>query len=122
MHGQIGVGHADVFGLRAVDQVAEDPASAAAALPVRRLAAEAAAAARRDARDEDTVAGADRAYVAARFDDLTDGLVTEHGAGAYLREIPLENVQVRPADGDGVDTDDRVAGVLDTGVRHVLPD
>lgn len=67
-------------------------------------------------RSADTVVSR-ASYVASRFDDLTDGFVPEHGAGAYLRNIPLENVQVRPADGDGVDTDDHVAGVLESGVQ-----
>lgn len=113
--------YADVLGLRAVNGVAEDPAPATAALPVHAFPAVAAAAARRDARDQDTVTGADRADVAAHVDDLPDGFVSEHRAGAYLRYVALENVQIGPADRDGVDTDDRVGGILDTGIRHVLP-
>ena len=59
-------GHPHVLGLRAVDEVAEDPAAAAQALPVATLAAEAARSARGDARDEDPIAGLDVLDAGAR--------------------------------------------------------
>ena len=55
----VGERHADVFGLGAVDEVAEDPAATAEALAVATLAAEAARPARGDARHEDAVADAE---------------------------------------------------------------
>ena len=45
----------------------------------------------------------------------------EDRARTHLGHVALEDVQVRAADGDGVDPDDRVGGVLDAGVRDLLP-
>ena len=42
-------------------------------------------------------------------------------ARPYLGHIALEDVQIRAADGDGVDPHDGVGGVLDGGVRDLLP-
>ncbi|GAA3246276.1 hypothetical protein GCM10020256_73830 [Streptomyces thermocoprophilus] len=121
VHRQVGVGDADVLGLCAVDEVAEDPASAAAALAVHRLAAVGAPAAGRDAGDQHPVAGAYGPYVGAGLHDLADRLVSEDGAGADLGDVALEDVQIGSADGDGVDPDDRVGRLLDGRIRHVLP-
>src|SRR5690606_16360762 len=121
VHGQVGVGDADVFGLRAVDQMAEDPASPAAALTVHGLAAEAAAAAGGDAGHEHAVSGTYAAHVAAGLDDLADRLVSEDGARLHLGHVALEDVQIRAADGDGVDPHDRVGGFLDAGIGDFFP-
>lgn len=121
MHGQVGKGHPYVFGLGAVDGVAEHPAATATALPVVALTAEAAPATRGYARDQYTVAGADRTDVGPGLDHGADGFVPQHPAGSHLGHVALENVQVGTADGDDVDADDGVGSVLDRGVRDVLP-
>ena len=113
--------HARVLGLKAVDQVAEDPATSARAESVTSLLAEAAAPARRDARDEDTVALHERRDRAADGDDGTDRLVAEDRPRLHLGHIALEDVQIGPADGGRVDPDDRVCRIDDGGVGNVLP-
>jgi hypothetical protein len=60
-------------------------------------------------------------HIAAGFDDLAHRLVPQHRARAHLGQIPLEDVQVRPADGGDVDAHDRVGGLLDVGVRNLFP-
>src|SRR4051794_23352460 len=59
-------------------------------------------------------AGADR-------HDRPDGLVSEDPSRADRRHVAAENVQVRTANGDRVDADDRVSRILDDRVRHLGP-
>lgn len=113
--------HAHVLGLGAVDQVTEDPASASPAMAVHGLATIGAAAAGGDAGDQDPVPRPYGAHVGAGLHHLADRLVPEHRAGTHLGYVALEDVQVGAADGDGVDAHDHVGGVLETGVRDVLP-
>lgn len=121
VHGQIGEGHPYVFGLGAVDGVAEHPAAPTAALPVVALTAEAAPAARGYARDQDPVTGPDRTDVGPGLDHCADGFVPQHPAGGHLGHVALDDVQVGPADGDDIDADHRVGGVPDHRIRNVLP-
>lgn len=121
VHGQVGKGHADVVGLGAVDQMAEDPAATAPALAVRPLPAVGAAPARGDAGDQYPVTRPHGPDVTADLDDLADGLVAEDRTGAYFRNVALEDVQVRAADGDGSDAHDRVGGILDRWVGDLFP-
>jgi hypothetical protein len=110
-----------VLRLGAVDLVAEDPSSATEALSVAALPAEAARAARRDARYEHPVTGLPILDPAPHRLDRADGFVTENAARRHRRDVTLQDVQIRPADGHGIDTHDRV-GVLDEqGIRHLLP-
>jgi hypothetical protein len=118
---QVGERHADVLGLGSVDLVAEDPAAAAQALPVPALAAEPACPARGDAGDEHPVAGPDPLHAAADRLDRPDGLVTQDASVGDGGHVSLENVQIGPADRDGLDADDRVSVVGDLGFRHVFP-
>ena len=111
--GGVGERHPRELGLQAVDQVAEDPASAAGAEAVAALPAEAAAAARGDAGDEHAVAGLERRDRVADLDDRADGLVAEDRAGLHLGHVALEDVQVGAADRGRVDADDRVRRLLD---------
>ena len=110
-----------VLGLGAVDLVAEDPAAAAEALAVAALPAEAARAARRDARDEHPVADLDRLDAGADCLDRADRLVAEDPAVGHRRDVALEDVQIGAADGDGVDADDGVGVARDRGLRDLLP-
>ena len=110
-----------VLRLGAVDLVAEDPASAAEALSVAALPAEAARAAGRDARHQHPVAGLAILDPAPDRFDRADGLVAEDAARGHRRDVTLEDVQIGPADGHRIDPHDRV-GVLDErGIRHLLP-
>ena len=112
--GVLGEGDACVFGLEAVDEVAEDPAAAADALSVAALLAEATAPAGGHAGEQHPVAGGDRGDGGANLLDGADGLVAEDRAGRGLGHVALEDVQVGAADRGGVDAHDRV-GRLDQG-------
>ena len=102
--------------------MAEDPAASAGAEAVARLLAEAAAAARRDARDEHAVALSERRDGVADLDDGSDGLVAEDPSRLDLGDVALEDVQVGPADRRGVDADDRVrrASIVGSGMVSQL--
>jgi len=50
-----------------------------------------------------------------------DRLVAEHPAGLHLGHVAAEDVQIRAADRHRVDPDDRVARVLDAGIRDLRP-
>ena len=115
VHGRVGERHARELCLEPVDEVAEDPAASAGAKAVVALAAEAAAAARRDAGHEHAVALVQRRDAAARLDDGADGLVAEDGPWLHLGDVALEDVQVGPADRRRVDLDDDVGRVQDVG-------
>lgn len=121
VHGQVREGNTDVFGLGAVDQVAQDPAATAQALAARLPPAVVAASAGGDARDEDPVAAVHGAHVGAGLDDFADRLVAQHGSGAYLGDVAFEDVQVGAADGGRVDTHDDVGGLLDARVGDLVP-
>ena len=117
----VGERHAGELGLQPVDEVAEDPASAAGAEPVAAFLAEAAPPAGRDAGDEHAVSRLERRHGASGLDDRADGLVAEDRAGLHLGDVALEDVEVRPADRRGVDPHDRVRRLLDCRVGYVLP-
>jgi hypothetical protein len=111
----------NLLGLRAVDAMPEDPPAAAEALPVPRLAAEAAPAAGADAGDQHAVTRLNPADPGADLGHGADGLVTEDPRRLSGGHVPLEDVQVRSADGDRVHAHDGVLRVLDHGIRDVLP-
>jgi hypothetical protein len=113
--------NAGELGLQPIDQVAEDPPSAAHAEAVAALPAETAATARGDARDEHAVAGAQRGHRAAGLEDGSDSLVAEDRPGCHLGDVALENVKVGAANRGGVDADDRVRRLLDLRLRDLFP-
>ena len=47
--------------------------------------------------------------------------MTEDPAAGHGRHVALQNVQVRTADGDGIDTDDRVGVIADYRLRRFFP-
>ena len=89
---------AHVFGLRAVDLVAEDPA-ASGAVRIHAAAAIVAFAAGGDARDEHAIADGNAVTAGADLLDHADALVTEDAAGRTGRHVAFEDVQVGAADG-----------------------
>ncbi len=109
------------LGLKPVDQMAEDPAAPAGAEAVVALLAEAAASARRDARDEHPVARRDRRDGGADLDDGADGLVAEDRPRRHLGDVALEDVQIGTADRRRVDAHDRVGRIDDRRVGHGIP-
>ncbi len=121
VHRRVGERHPRVLGLKTVDQVAEDPAASTAAEAIPRLLAEAAAAARGDAGDQDAVAGFERRDRTSHVDDGPDRLVTQDPAGLDLGDVALEDVQVGAADGRGVDPDECVRRLQDRRVGNGLP-
>src|SRR6478672_725580 len=88
----VGERYPDVFGLRAVDQVAEDPATAAQALAVCGLPAIPAATAGRDARDKHPVTDCHPLQGGPDLDDGADGFVSEHAPRRDLGNVALQNV------------------------------
>jgi hypothetical protein len=122
---QAGPGERDsrVLGLQPVDQVAEDPADAADLLAMRRHApgAVAATAAVGDRRDDHLVARRQPGHGGAEFGDRADRLVAENPSVRDGWHVALEDVQVRAADGRGVDPDDRIGGVLDGRIGDLFP-
>ena len=93
----VGVGDADIFGLGAVDLVAQDPA-AGRAMGVHPPAAILAFAAGGDAGDEDAVAGLERGHAGADLVDHAHAFMAQDAAGRAGRHIALEDVQIGAAD------------------------
>src|SRR6185369_8598359 len=104
--GQVGERDSRELGLDAVDEVTEDPAAAIAALAVVTLAAVGADATGGDAGGDDAVALDKTGDATADVDDGANGLVAEDTARLHGGYVALENVEVGPADRDGVDLDD----------------
>src|SRR4030095_443378 len=102
------VGERDAGELRlgTVDQVPEDPATTALALPVHPLPAVRAAPARGDAGDQHAVALLDVLDGGPGLDHGPDGLVAQRAAFRAGGHVPLEDVEVGATDGGGVDLDD----------------
>jgi hypothetical protein len=88
----VGERYPDVFGLRAVDQVAEDPAASPQALAVCALPAIPAATARRDARDKHPVTDCHPLQGRPDLDDGAHGFVSKHAPRRDLGHVTLENV------------------------------
>ena len=92
-----------IFGLRAVDGVAESPAAdrfdtfAVAALRPLRGQTGAALTARRDRADQNAIANFVSGHAFAEFFDHADRLVSDHQSGLH-RIFAAQNVQVGPAD------------------------
>src|SRR5690606_3128843 len=105
--------------LGAVDLVAENP-SAGRAMRIHPAAAIVAATAGRDARDQDAIAGPERAHAAADGFDDADTLVAENPAGRAGRHVALEDVKIGPADRGAGHADDRIACVRKLGPGSVL--
>src|ERR1700686_2122007 len=110
-----------VFGLKAVDQVTEDPSTAACALAVAGLLADPAAATRGDAGNQDVVADLEVGDAGTGLDNCAHSLVTKNRARLYGRHIALEEVKVGAADGGGVDLDDGVGRRLNGRVGYGVP-
>jgi hypothetical protein len=103
--------------------VTEDPADATDRLAVRRhsLLAVAAPPAAGDGRYENAVADGEAGDRGADLRHGADRLVSEDPTGVHGGDVPVQDVQVGPADRGGVDADDDVGGFLDSRVGHVLP-
>ena len=69
----------------------------------------------------DPVADGQAGDAAADLDHRTDSFVAEDPAGLDLRHVTAQNVQVRAADGDRIDADDRISGVHDRRIGYVCP-
>src|SRR4029077_4285502 len=108
------------FRLRAVDGIAQDPATVAA-MRVHALPAVVALSAGRDTGDDHTVAWTNGRHGGTHFHHDADALVPENPAGRHTREVALQDVQVGTADGRGRDPDDGVRGVLDGGPGRLFP-
>ena len=119
--GRVRERHPRELRLEPIDQVTEDPAAATGAEAVAALLAESAATAGRDAGNEHAIAGLERGDGVADLDDCADGLVAEDSARLDRGDVALENVKVGPADRRGVDPDDRVGRILETGVGNGFP-
>src|SRR3954467_841336 len=98
MRGVLRVRNAHVFGLCSVDLVAQNPSSAAQALPECGAAAVAAASTGGDARDQHAVAGLDGAHPGTDLLNGSNGLVAEDPSRLHRRHITLEDVQIGAAD------------------------
>src|SRR5262249_44097110 len=88
---RVGEGDADVFGLRAVDRVAEHPA-AVGAVGGHPAPAGAAGAVGADARDQHAVAGPDTRHSGTDLVDEADSLVPEHASTADRLHVSLPTV------------------------------
>jgi hypothetical protein len=100
--------------------VAEDPASAAEALPVLAGSTEATAATGRDTGDKDPVSDATTRHGRTDLLDRPYGLVTEDPAVADGRHVALQDVQVSAADRHCVDAHHRVGGFDHSGLGHLV--
>jgi hypothetical protein len=118
---RVGERHPCVLGLQTVDQVPEDPSAATCAEPVMALLAEAAAAARRDARDEDTIALHERRDRGTCLHNRADGLVSEDRSRLHLGHVPFEDVEIGPTDGRRIDPHDRIGRREQRGIGCRLP-
>ena len=98
------VWHKQIFGLRAVDGVAESPAAdrlntfAVAALRPLRGQTGAALTAGRDRADQNAITDLVSGQSFAEFFDHADRFVSDHQSG-FHRVFAAQDVQVRPADG-----------------------
>jgi hypothetical protein len=110
-----------VFGLKAVDEVAEDPATAACALAIAGLLAEPAAAARGDAGNQDVVSDLKLGDAGACLDNGAHRFVAEDGPWLARRHVTFEDVKVASANRGGVDLDDGVGRRLDGRVGYGVP-
>jgi hypothetical protein len=106
--GGVGVGHPYVFGLGAVDEVTEDPAAATQTLARMAVAAVAATSACADARHQHPVTGRDGGHARAYFFDGPKRLTSQDAPVGDLTHVTVQDVQVAPADGGGIDPDDGV--------------
>ena len=113
------MGDADIFGLGAVDDMAEDPASGRA-MRVHAATAVFAFSARRDAGDQNPVAGLEGCDPGSdRFDDA-DAFVAQNAARCTGRHVTFQDMKVGPADGCLHDLHDRIARGLDLRPGPVL--
>src|ERR1019366_8117593 len=90
--GGVGKGHADQLRLGPVNEVPEDPAAAAEALPIATFAAVAAPSARGDARNKHTSTHVKRLYPGSDLYNRADRLVTEDPTCCGLGHIALQDV------------------------------
>jgi hypothetical protein len=107
--------------LGAVDLVAQDPPAATKALARSVRPAEAARAARRDARHQHPIANLDRLDTGADGIDRPHRLVTQDPSGCHRRDVTFEDVQISAADRHGVNADDCVGIADDLGLGRFFP-
>ena len=88
---------------------------------VHALEAVAALPAGRDARDDDAIPDGDLGHSLTDLGHDADPFVTEDASVLHGGNVPLEDVQIRPADRRRLDLDDRVCGLLNLRSRHLLP-
>ncbi len=69
-------------------------------------------------RHDDTVADLEVGYLGPERHDLAHVLVAEDIAGFHGGLVAIQQVKVRPADRAGGYFDDRIARVLDLGIRN----
>ena len=108
----IGMRGAHVFGLAAVDRVAQDPA-AGGAMRKHALAAEFAFAAGADAGNQHAVARLERGHRRADQVDHADALVAQNAARGATGQIAFEDVQIGAANRCPGDFDHGIAGIDD---------
>src|SRR5690606_6871778 len=116
----VGVRNADVLGLSAVNQVAQDPA-AVAAVRVHADLAVVAAAARGNAGDEHPVARLEVGYGLADFFDDADAFMPEGAPIRHRRHVTRQNVQIGAANGGVRDANDGIRGLLNRRAGLVRP-
>ena len=119
---EVRVGHQHLVGLGALERaerlaVAEDPA--VVALVELLAGAEEAVAAGRAVGPEHAVADRDPGDVVAGRDHLANELVADDEARVELHP-PVVDVEVRAADAAGLDADDRVVGLEQLGLGHLV--
>lgn len=117
----VGERHPRILGLHPIHQMAQDPTAPVEALAVHTPLAVHAASASRDARDQNLVPLPHIHDGGPGLDDRPDGLVPQGAPIGHRGDVPLEDVQVRAADGRGVDPDYRVGRIFDLGVRLRFP-
>src|SRR6185437_2663980 len=116
----IGEGNADIFGLGAVDPVAENP-SAALAMRVHLPTAIAATPARCDAGNQHPVADREIRDCFSFFDDNANTLMPECAPRFNRWHISLEDVQISPADGRARNPHHDIRRTLYLRLRFFLP-
>src|SRR6185312_13707896 len=109
------------LGLRAVDEMSEDPTATGETLAETTLTTESATPAGADARDKNPIAGNQCGDCGAHRLDGADGLMPENPAVGDLGHVALQYVEVRTADGRAVDPHQGVGVVADLRGRDIVP-
>jgi|GEM_PF-3711320 len=112
--------NAHVFGLGAVDQVAEDPA-AVAAVGIDAALTVVAATARSNAGNQHLVADLDIAHAIADFLNHPHAFVSQNTTIHHSGYVALEDMQIGTADSGMGDAHHRIRGLLDRRLRLIFP-